>query len=227
MKIYRTKSQIKRSAFMVYYMEMFKPAGIVIVLFAIVVLLHGCLCSCHCTPEACQAHDNFWGMSISDWIELTIFFATLAAVTATKLSSEMKSVTDLMDLYSSEEMHDLVKTLSEIDLPIEYTRHARTPEENAYNPCDAKNRPEFTNEQNIARRKLKMYYRKVWFLYTSGYIRINVLEYTARNSAFPLLFKVVEPMERMINKGYDDVFFHEMMELCSKQYAENADDFQS
>lgn len=132
-------------------------------------------------------------------------------------------VTDLLDKYGEEEMQLAVREIGKIELPNELKFGTRTPSNNYYHPQKEKDKFQWTDKQDLARRKVKMYYLNAWKLYNAGYIRKDELEMLASQGAFSLLFNVIEPMEKCLNADYDKKFFADMMALCGKYYKHEKD----
>ncbi|MDO5450671.1 MAG: hypothetical protein Q4F30_07265 [Akkermansia sp.] len=211
-----TKQKLEDAARILYWVRVFGYASIPIVLFILVLIIHGALCSgSQGVQDLCS--NGFWSMTIGDWVQTIMLFLTLAAILSARHLAEMKLVYDYLGDYANDDMRKAARCVGEISLPTELKQGIRTSERH-YTPLPEKEHFTWTSKQDAARRKVKMYYFRVLKLYKDGFITKNVLCMMADHQSFALLFSVIEPMEYCLNPDYDKDPFAELMSLCGEYY---------
>lgn len=77
--------------------------------------------------------------------------------------------------------------------------------------------------ENKHRRLVKGYFIDAWEAWSANLIDDDQLKKICDVGAFGVLFDVVEPMEKIINVGYDAKPFYELMSKCSDIYKKIVD----
>lgn len=79
----------------------------------------------------------------------------------------------------------------------------------------------WTQEEDVARRQLKNYFSSALELYRCHSISKRAFRNICDKDAITLFFKVIEPMESLINEDYHYRVFYETMKAAKKEYKEH------
>ena len=83
---------------------------------------------------------------------------------------------------------------------------------------EAERRLPWDEAENKARRMVKNYFSSALQLYRDHSISKNALKNICDNDSLTLLFKVIEPMECLLNSRYHYKVFYDIMDVMKKEY---------
>ncbi len=160
----------------------------------------------------------------------SLVFTALAIFVACKINESVQAA-ECTKIYFSKEMLKSIRVLfglrDKLDKRIEFENpnielKARTPENNSKKLValdDVKNYP-WTEEEDCARRIVKSYFQLIYELRHKRIIPVSkyMLKRLCDVDALPLYFEVIEPMEKILNNGYDTEPFYCLMKDVKNIY---------
>lgn len=157
----------------------------------------------------------------------TLIFTGIAIFVACKINESVQAA-ECTKIYFSKEMLKSIRVLfglrDKLDKRIEFDIElkAKTPENNSKKLVvldDVKNYP-WTEEEDCARRIVKSYFQLIYELRHKRIIPISkyMLKRLCDVDALPLYFEVIEPMEKILNNGYDTEPFYCLMKDVKNIY---------
>lgn len=109
---------MKRNAIIAYYLKSLWPASVVLLLLLLAIFMHAAFCSGCREIQSCCGR-LFWEIRISDWLQMGLLVATLAAMFAARHVAEMKIASDMLEKYGVKEIKINVSALAKVNVPAE------------------------------------------------------------------------------------------------------------